>query len=215
MSLTSRMPWVICAALWISGCSSYSAANVASRPAPQPEHAQPPRAPHVTVASWYGPGFIGQRTASGEIYHRNDLTAASRSLPLGTRVQVTNLNTGRSVVVKINDRGPYVRGRGIDLSERAAERIGLNHSGVARVSVTRLDQAATASAASDSAPIPDRWSGAARITHYTPHTIYHAPRYYHRTRHHYTHHYSYASSHYSSHRMVANPVGDWLLQMVR
>jgi len=159
------------------------------------------------MASWYGPGFIGQRTASGEVYHRDDLTAASRTLPLGSRVQVTNLNTGRSVVVRINDRGPYVHGRGIDLSERAAKRIGLNHSGVARVSVTRLDQVTTASAASDSAPIPDQWSGPAEITH---RTASHSHR-----SHHHTRHYSYASSRYSSHRMVASPVGDWLLEMVR
>jgi rare lipoprotein A len=75
----------------------------------------------VTLASWYGPGFVGQRTASGEVYHPGDLTAASRSLPLGTRVKVTNLNTGRAVIVRINDRGPYLHGRGIDLSQRAAE----------------------------------------------------------------------------------------------
>ena len=162
----------------------------------------------MTLASWYGPGFVGQPTASGEIYHRGDLTAASRSLPLGTRVQVTNLNTGRAVVVRINDRGPYVRGRGIDLSQGAAERIGLNHSGVARVSVTRLD--ATASASS-MPTVSQEWSGKARVSPYTP-------RQYRRTSHythHYTHHYQYASAstyhssqaYHSSHRMVANPVG--------
>jgi len=207
MSLTTRIPWVICAALWIAGCSSYSSTSVASRPTPRPDRAPTPGPGHVTMASWYGPGFIGQRTASGEVYHRDDLTAASRTLPLGSRVQVTNLNTGRSVVVRINDRGPYVHGRGIDLSERAAKRIGLNHSGVARVSVTRLDQVTTASAASDSAPIPDQWSGPAELTH---RTASHSHR-----SHHHTRHYSYASSRYSSHRMVASPVGDWLLEMVR
>lgn len=206
MSLTTRIPWVICAALWIGGCSSYSPASVASRPIPLSERPPSPGRGHVTTASWYGPGFIGQRTASGEIYHRDDLTAASRTLPLGSRVQVTNLNTGRSVVVRINDRGPYVRGRGIDLSERAAQRIGLNHSGVARVSVTRLDQVATASAASESAPIPDRWSGTAQVTHHTP-------RHFNRSSRHHTHHYGYASTRSPS-RMVASPVGDWLLQMV-
>jgi len=195
----------MCAALWLGGCSAYSAANVAPRPAVEPAPASS-AAGRVTIASWYGPGFIGQRTASGEVYHRDDLTAASRSLPLGTRVQVTNLNTGRAVVVRINDRGPYVRGRGIDLSQRAAERIGLNHSGIARVPVTRLD--ATASASSMPAA-PQQWSGNARLSHYTPHQ-------YRRARH-YTHHYEYASAsaYHSSHRMVANPVGDWLLQMVR
>jgi rare lipoprotein A (peptidoglycan hydrolase) len=164
----------------------------------------------VTLASWYGPGFVGQRTASGEVYHRGDLTAASRSLPLGTRVKVTNLNTGRAVIVRINDRGPYVHGRGIDLSQRAAEQIGLDHSGVARVSVTRLD--ATASASSTPVAL-QQWSGKARVSSYAPHEYRGISRY---TRH-YTHHYQYASAstYHSSHRTVANPVGDWLLQMIR
>ena len=164
------------------------------------------------MASWYGPGFIGQRTASGEVYRRNDLTAASRSLPLGTHVRVTNLGTGRSVVVRINDRGPYVHGRGIDLSERAAQRIGLNHSGIARVSIARLDETATASpapppAATSSAP--EQWSGRARVSHNAPHRYRHV-------RHSYGYHPQYASVAQPAHpRMVANPVGDWLLQMVR
>jgi rare lipoprotein A (peptidoglycan hydrolase) len=201
------------AALGLGGCSAYNAANVPLPPAPVPVVEPLPASSaggRVTRASWYGPGFVGQRTASGEVYRRDDLTAASRSLPLGTRVQVTNLDTGRAVVVRINDRGPYVRGRGIDLSQRAAERIGLNHSGVARVSVTRLDATASASSMSVS---PLQWSGKARVGPYTP-------RQYRRIRHyphHYTHHYEYASAstYHSSHRMVANPVGDWLLQMVR
>jgi rare lipoprotein A (peptidoglycan hydrolase) len=200
------------AALGLGGCSAYNAANVPLPPAPAPAVEPLPASSaggRITLASWYGPGFVGQRTANGEVYRRDDLTAASRSLPLGTRVQVTNLDTGRAVV-RINDRGPYVRGRGIDLSQRAAERIGLNHSGVARVSVTRLD--ATASASSMSVA-PQQWSGKARVGPYTP-------RQYRRIRHyphHYTHHYEYASAstYHSSHRMVANPVGDWLLQMVR
>src|SRR5882762_283701 len=75
----------------------------------------------VGVASWYGPGFDGKRTANGEIYNQEDLTAASPSLPLGSRVMVTNLDNGRSVEVRINDRGPFVGGRKIDLSHRAAQ----------------------------------------------------------------------------------------------
>jgi rare lipoprotein A (peptidoglycan hydrolase) len=211
--LPNRISWLMCAALGLGGCSAYNAANVPSRPAPAPAVVPLPASSaggHVTLASWYGPGFVGQRTASGEVYHRDDLTAASRSLPLGTRVQVTNLNTGRAVVVRINDRGPYVRGRGIDLSQSAAERIGLNHSGVARVSVTRLDSTASASSMPTA---PQEWSGKARVSPYTS-------RQYRRTSHythHYTHHYQYASAstYHSSHRMVANPVGEWLLQMVR
>jgi rare lipoprotein A (peptidoglycan hydrolase) len=87
----------------------------------------------ASLASWYGPGFYGNRTANGEIYTGNDLTAAHKSLPFGTRVRVTNLNNGRSVVVRINDDGPHVGGRVIDLSRAAASRIGLLSSGVAPV----------------------------------------------------------------------------------
>lgn len=203
---STRILWLMCAPLWLGGCSAYNAANVAPTPAPAVERMPSSSAGgRVTLASWYGPGFVGQRTASGEVYHRDDLTAASRNLPLGTRVQVTNLNTGRAVVVRINDRGPYVRGRGIDLSQRAAERIGLNHSGVARVSVTRLDATASASPM----PAPEEWSGKASVSHYTP-------RHYRRIRRStYHHQYASVSAYHSSPRMVANPVGDWLLQMVR
>lgn len=90
------------------------------------------------MASWYGPGFHGRRTANGEIYNQNALTAAHPSLPFGTKVRVTNMNTGRSVVVRINDRGPYARGRVIDLSAAAAGVIGLIRSGVAPVQVEIL-----------------------------------------------------------------------------
>ena len=87
-------------------------------------------------ASWYGPGFDGRRTASGEIFDTEEMTAAHRTLPFGTRVRVTNQRTGVSTVVRINDRGPYAHGRVIDLSRRSAEAIGL--SGVASVSLARL-----------------------------------------------------------------------------
>jgi rare lipoprotein A len=87
----------------------------------------------VGTASWYGPGFNGKRTASGERFDRRRLTAAHRSLPLGTKARVTNLENGRSVEVTVTDRGPYVRGRIIDLSERAAQVIGIKQDGLARV----------------------------------------------------------------------------------
>src|ERR671926_1980444 len=88
------------------------------------------------MASWYGPGFQGRRTANGERFNTHALTAAHKTLPLGTRVRVVNKHTGRSVVVRINDRGPYVRGRVIDLSRAAARAIGV--SGVAKVALARL-----------------------------------------------------------------------------
>jgi peptidoglycan lytic transglycosylase len=92
----------------------------------------------VGTASWYGPGFHGRKTASGETFNQNALTAAHRSLPLGTTVIVTNLETGKSVRVKINDRGPYVRGRKIDLSHAAAQRLEMKKKGVAKVKITAI-----------------------------------------------------------------------------
>jgi len=91
------------------------------------------------IASWYGPGFHGNRSASGERFNQNALTAAHRSLPFGTNVRVTNLNNGRSVIVRINDRGPYIRGRVIDLSAAAARVLGLIRTGVAPVRIEVLD----------------------------------------------------------------------------
>jgi rare lipoprotein A len=87
-------------------------------------------------ASWYGPGFHGRRTASGETFNTNDMTAAHRTLPFGTKVRVVNKKTGRSVVVRINDRGPYAHGRVIDLSKASAQAIGI--SGVGSVDVAQL-----------------------------------------------------------------------------
>ena len=86
-------------------------------------------------ASWYGPGFHGRRTASGERFNIWAMTAAHRSLPFGTKVRVTNLRNGRSVVVRINDRGPYSGGRVIDLSKAAAQAIGMIRSGTAPVRI--------------------------------------------------------------------------------
>lgn len=85
------------------------------------------------IASWYGPGFHGRRTASGERFNQHDFTAAHRSLPFGTRVMVTNMRNGRSVVVRINDRGPHIRGRILDLSAGAARAIGVKSSGIAPI----------------------------------------------------------------------------------
>lgn len=90
-------------------------------------------------ASWYGPGFEGEQTASGEIYDQNDMTAAHKSLPFGTLVRVTNLENGLSAVVRINDRGPYIEDREIDLSEAAAQILGTVQSGVAPVRLERLN----------------------------------------------------------------------------
>ncbi|WP_408194268.1 septal ring lytic transglycosylase RlpA family protein [Paraburkholderia sediminicola] len=89
-------------------------------------------------ASWYGRGFHGRRTANGERFDMHALTAAHRTLPLGSYVRVTNPATSRSVVVRINDRGPYARGRIIDLSMAAAAALDMRHAGTARVQIEGL-----------------------------------------------------------------------------
>lgn len=89
-------------------------------------------------ASWYGAQHHGKRTASGERFDQNTLTAAHRKLPFGSRVKVTNLNNNRSVVVRINDRGPFTRGRIIDVSRAAAQALDMIRSGVVPVRVEHL-----------------------------------------------------------------------------
>ncbi len=95
------------------------------------------------MASWYGPGFDGASSASGEAFNQNALTAAHRDLPFGTQVRVTNMDNGMSVVVRINDRGPFAADRIIDLSRGAASVIGLVQSGVAPVKLEVLDSTAS------------------------------------------------------------------------
>ena len=90
------------------------------------------------IASWYGAKFHGRRTANGGVYDMNDLTAAHRTLPLPSLVRVTNLGNGRSMILKVNDRGPYARGRIIDLSRRSAQFLGFLKQGTARVRVKIL-----------------------------------------------------------------------------
>jgi len=89
------------------------------------------------IASWYGPGFQGRKTANGERFNTHDLTAAHKTLPFNSMVKVTNLETGKSVIVKINDRGPYIKGRIIDLSHAAKTEIGMG--GLADVMIEVLD----------------------------------------------------------------------------
>ena len=89
----------------------------------------------VGIASYYGGKFHGRKTANGERFDMNALTAAHKTLPLGTKVRVTHVKTGKSVVVRINDRGPYVKGRVIDLSRRAARELGMIQKGLAKVRV--------------------------------------------------------------------------------
>lgn len=120
----------LAAALWLGGCAAPSRHD----PLP-PGSVQGGHEIDGGVASWYGDRFHGRRTASGEAFDMHELTAAHRTLPFGTRVRVRNLDNGREVVVRINDRGPFTRGRVIDLSRAAAAAIGMTQSGTARVAV--------------------------------------------------------------------------------
>jgi len=95
------------------------------------------------VASWYGAEEQGKLTSDGERFDRNDFTAASRHLPFNTIVRVTNENNGRSVEVRINDRGPYAQGRILDLSEAAANTLDMKSSGVAPVKIEMVEPAAS------------------------------------------------------------------------
>jgi rare lipoprotein A len=137
---------IVCLALSLAiyGCS-VSAPSPLPLPPVQPPPPPVVAAPHevgpakVTTASFYAPELQGHVTSSGEIYNQHELTAASRTLPIGSHARVTNLKTGKSVVVRINDHGPFVKGRGIDLSRAAAHEIGIDHRGIAKVRVTRLE----------------------------------------------------------------------------
>lgn len=124
--------------LWLLLCLTAVLAGCTSPGGVRPEHPRP--TPGATSsdtgkASWYGDRHHGKRTASGEAFDQNALTAAHRTLPFGARVKVTNLNNQRSVTVRINDRGPYSRGRVIDVSRRAASELDMLKSGVAPVRI--------------------------------------------------------------------------------
>src|SRR6202041_2437042 len=94
-----------------------------------------PVSAEIGLASWYGPPYAGRKGADGTVYDQNAMTAAHLTLPMGTMVRVTNLATNQSAVVKITDRGPFVRGRIIDLSLAAAKATGVYRAGVAKVKV--------------------------------------------------------------------------------
>ena len=118
---------------------------------PAPVATVPQCAPFVQqgVASWYGQAHHGRRTASGVRFDMNALTAAHRTLPLGTELEVENLDNGKKLEVTVNDRGPYVRGRILDLSRAAAQRLGFAHHGTARVRLTAIADCREAKAIED------------------------------------------------------------------
>jgi rare lipoprotein A len=105
----------------------------------EPARGKPLGPTHIVASSWYGPGYDGRRTSSGERFDPKAFTAASNTIPLGSTVRVTNPKNGRSTQVKVNDRGPAVKGRTLDLSTAAARKIGVTKSGVARVEITPVE----------------------------------------------------------------------------
>ena len=132
MSFRAAFALMLVSVLWLGGCTTRapSMADTAGAPGASPGDG---REMERGMASWYGGKFQGRRTASGEPFDMNELTAAHKTLPFGTRVRVRHAVTGREVTVRINDRGPFVKGRVIDLSHAAASAIGLIQAGVGPV----------------------------------------------------------------------------------
>ncbi len=133
------LPWAAGALLLLSACTPSKPPSPA--PAPAPRVSTPPAVPlsQQGIASWYGPGFHGKKTTSGTVYDQYGMTAAHQTLPLGSSVRVTNLTNGKSVTVLVNDRGPFVKGRIIDLSYAAAQAVDMIRPGTAPVVVEVMD----------------------------------------------------------------------------
>jgi rare lipoprotein A len=138
-SLRGGCVLVIPAVLVVAGCGAGSP-RFTSRARPEPYASEPVNPSSLEgVASYYAGEFNGRKTASGEVYDMNDMTAAHRTLPFGTKVKVTDIDTGRSVVVRINDRGPFKDDRLIDLSLGAAKQLGLIPLGTGHVILQILE----------------------------------------------------------------------------
>jgi rare lipoprotein A len=126
----------VIALLALAACAEQaSPPAVASLPPPAPPAPEQPFFSQVGTASWYGGFLHGRKTASGERFNMNDLTAAHRAVKLGTVLRVTNLDNGRTTTVRVNDRGPYVNNRIIDLSAAAARDLDMKQDGLARVRI--------------------------------------------------------------------------------
>ena len=151
LSLRVALPGFLVLCLTVSGCRHHPVQAVAPPPPPAeqappspapvepaPEHTGPVLRSEVGIASWYGAPYHNAREADGQIYNQNAMTAAHRTLPMGTVVRVTNLSNRKSVVVTISDRGPFVPGRILDLSRAAAIKIGVWRTGTARVRIDVL-----------------------------------------------------------------------------
>ena len=149
-AVSARVLGAVLALVWLGGCASHHAGpNTAGRgmykigapytidgvtytPQEEFDHVE------TGMASWYGPGFHGKYTANGEVYDQSEHTAAHRTLQMPSVVRVTNLDTGQSTTVRVNDRGPYARNRVLDVSRAAAEDLGLMRNGTARVRIDQL-----------------------------------------------------------------------------
>lgn len=122
--------------LIITGCSTENPKEHSKQTPPeQNSEVRKPVHKEVGEASWYGPGFQGKETANGETFDQKELTAAHPSLPMGTKAKVTNLENGKKVDVRINDRGPYTGGRVIDLSGAAAKKLDMKEDGSTQVKI--------------------------------------------------------------------------------
>ena len=130
-----KRSWTLWVGIAVGVLAALAALTMVVLPKTEAEATRLPAFVQRGLASWYGPGFHGKKTASGDRFDQNDLTAAHRQLPLGSKATVTNLENGKQVEVEINDRGPYVGGRVIDLSKAAAEKIDMKGDGTARVRV--------------------------------------------------------------------------------
>ena len=124
-----------CAVAGLIALSPKSEARLSGSLGPLPLYVMPQEKAEIGVASWYGQEFQGNETASGEIYDLNRLTAAHQTLPFGTTIRVTNLENKKNVLLRINDRGPHIGRRLLDVSWAAAKRLGFVHSGITRVRV--------------------------------------------------------------------------------
>ncbi len=130
---------VLISAFALTGCTSRDSVEHDKRSAApaKPSHQE------AGKASWYGPGFQGNETANGEIFDQKKMTAAHPTLPMGTEAEVTNLENGKKVEVRINDRGPYVGDRVIDLSRAAARKLGMEDDGTTQVKIEASPQSKT------------------------------------------------------------------------
>lgn len=129
--------------LLLSACASKPLPVIAPEPEPVAVILEEPSEPTFSQqgrASWYGNRHHGKKTASGEPFNQHALTAAHRTLPFGTRIKVTNVSNQRSVVVRVNDRGPFSKNRVLDVSRKAAEELGMINSGTATISLHTLDE---------------------------------------------------------------------------